>query len=217
MTTTQSPAAATVRRAPALMTATRKSGKKPEVLTSTKSVAQPKVSKLAKTPGQKIRESRVQNNASGQSLPDARLVAEAAMDEIAVAAWNNGTPSHESEMATVAQPPAPEATPSAYVGPMLALRERSKLGLYTIAPNGQPSCGDEIARQLGTLRPEFVIRACIIAMALPFNPYDHLNVGQQSMNLRNRLRTAIKRGDFGMGVIIEAVEEAQAEQDIATH
>jgi len=94
-----------------------------------------------------------------------------------------------------------------YVGPMLELRRRLAAGVYHRAPNGQPCCGDEVAKHLGDLTPAQVIRACIIAMALPANPYAHLNIGQQSMNLRNKLRGALKRGEFGMGVLVEAVEE----------
>jgi len=96
--------------------------------------------------------------------------------------------------------------PVGYVGPMLALRERLAAGAYKKAPNGQPCCGDEIAVALGSLTPAQVIRACIIAMNLPNNPYTHLNIGQQSMNLRNKLRGCMKRGEFGMGVVVEAVE-----------
>jgi hypothetical protein len=94
-----------------------------------------------------------------------------------------------------------------YGGPMTALRDRSKKGLYTRQPNGQPACGDEIATILGVLTPAQVIRACITAMDLPGNPYLHLNIGQQSMNLRNKLRGAMKRGEFGMGVVREAAED----------
>jgi hypothetical protein len=100
-----------------------------------------------------------------------------------------------------------ESAPGAYTGPMLALRDRAKLGVYQKAANGQPSCGDEVAQILGALQPAQVIRACIIALGLDGNPYLHLNVGQQSMNLRNKLRGALIRGEFGMGVVREAAEE----------
>jgi len=101
-----------------------------------------------------------------------------------------------------------------YTGPMLALRERLAAGAYSKAINGQPCCGDAIAIKLGTLNPAQVIRACIVAMNLPNNPYTHLNVGQQSMNLRNKLRGCMKRGEFGFGVVAEAVE--QVEEEAAT-
>lgn len=102
-----------------------------------------------------------------------------------------------------------------YTGPMLALRDRAKQGLYKKAANGQPSCGDEVATILGALKPQFVIRACIIALNLEANPYTHLNIGQQSMNLRNKLRGALIRGEFGMGVVREAADDAMTEQTAA--
>lgn len=98
-----------------------------------------------------------------------------------------------------------------YAGPMLVLRERLAAGAYQKAVNGQPCCGDAVATILGTLKPQQVIRACILAMNLPANPYAYLNVGQQSMNLRNKLRGCFKRGEFGMGVLAEAVEQVQEE------
>lgn len=102
-----------------------------------------------------------------------------------------------------------------YTGPMLALRERAKLGLYTKAANGQLCCADAVALKLGSLPPEGVIRACIIALNLPANPYTHLNIGQQSMNLRNKLRHALETGVFGFGVVVEAVEAVEDEISMA--
>ena len=98
-----------------------------------------------------------------------------------------------------------------YQGSMLRLRERLAQGAYQKAANGQPCCGDQVATILGSLAPAQVIRACIAAMALPSNPYIHLNIGQQSMNLRNKLRGCFKREEFGLGVLIEAVEQIQDE------
>lgn len=101
--------------------------------------------------------------------------------------------------------------PVGYVGPMLRLRQRLQEGAYKKAQNGQPCCGDNVATLLGTLAPQQVIRACILAMALPGNPYLGLNLGQQSMNLRNKLRGCLKREEFGFGVLTEAVEQALEE------
>lgn len=102
-----------------------------------------------------------------------------------------------------------------YQGSMLRLRERLAEGAYKKAENGQPCCGDQVATLLGSLAPAQVIRACVAAMALPSNPYAHLNIGQQSMNLRNKLRGCFKREEFGMGVLVEAVEEVKLEAEIA--
>jgi hypothetical protein len=135
---------------------------------------------------------------------------EAAYDAQELANWNSG----------VATPEAPDtveaiAVATGYTGPMLALRERLAAGAYSKAINGQPCCGDAIAIKLGTLTPAQVIRACIIAMNLPNNPYTHLNIGQQSMNLRNKLRGCMKRGEFGFGVVTEAVEQVEEESAAA--
>jgi len=97
------------------------------------------------------------------------------------------------------------AAPTGYNGPMLALRDRIREHKYQKAANGQPSCGDEVAQALGQLEPHEVIEACLIALDTE-NPYTHLNIGQQSMNLRNKVRGALKRGEFGMGVLNEAIE-----------
>jgi len=103
-----------------------------------------------------------------------------------------------------------------YSGPMLALRARMKTGAYQKAPNGQPCCADAVATALGALTPPQVVAALLIALGLPENPYPALNVGQQSMNLRNRMRGALKRGTFGMGVLAEAIEEVQTQDEAAT-
>lgn len=100
---------------------------------------------------------------------------------------------------------APAIPTTGYQGPMRALRDRVKAGAYQKAANGQPSCGDEVATILGQLEPVEVIAACLTAMDIT-NPYGHLNIGQQSMNLRNKLRGQLKRGEIGMGVLREAVE-----------
>lgn len=104
-------------------------------------------------------------------------------------------------------------TQGGYCGPMLALRQRVRAHKYVKAPNGQPMCGDDLAVALGGLEPKYVIAACIAALDLTRNPYEHLNIGQQSMNLRNKLRGALKRGEFGMGVVNEAIEDATIMQE----
>lgn len=81
-----------------------------------------------------------------------------------------------------------------YSGPMLALRERSKAGHYVKGTNGNPHCGDAVADALQVLTRERVVEVCIKLLGLEGNPYLHLNPGQQSMNLRNKLRHAVKNG-----------------------
>jgi hypothetical protein len=81
---------------------------------------------------------------------------------------------------------------SGYVGPMLALRTAVKK--YVVAPNGQPCCGDDLAEICGAYPREAVVAGLVAALGLGSNPYPHLNPGQQSMNLRNKARTALKNG-----------------------
>lgn len=92
-------------------------------------------------------------------------------------------------------PTANDSTPIlGYSGPMLALRERSKAGHYVKGTNGNPHCGDVVADALQVLSRERVVQVCIKLLNLEGNPYLHLNPGQQSMNLRNKLRHAVKSG-----------------------
>lgn len=83
-------------------------------------------------------------------------------------------------------------TKTGYTGPMLALR-RAVVN-YVKAPNGQPCCGDDLAQVCGQYTREQVVTGLLVALALPTNPYAHLNPGQQSMNLRNKARAALKGG-----------------------
>lgn len=136
-----------------------------------------------------------------ETTSDAEFAAMIAEHKTAKRAWAFHMKIHAARQEQVDMEPA-----TGYAGPMLALRQRLKAGIYTKAANGQPSCGDEVALTLGSLEPAEVIRACMIAMDLAVNPYLHLNLGQQSMNLRNKLRGALKHEKFGMGVLREAVE-----------
>jgi hypothetical protein len=102
--------------------------------------------------------------------------------------------------------PAPATGKTPAIGPMRGLRERLKQGAYQKMPNGQPANGDEVATALGNLEPLEVVKALMIAFDHTANIYGHLNVGQQSMNYRNKFRGALKRGELGMGVLREAVE-----------
>jgi len=97
----------------------------------------------------------------------------------------------------IAEQTAPAPKTGKYHGPMLALRAAAKS--YVKAKNGQPCNGDELAMILGGLTRGQTVE---ILGALLFNanvtastnPYLHLNAGQQSMNLRNKFRGALKNG-----------------------
>lgn len=79
-----------------------------------------------------------------------------------------------------------------YAGPMLALRAAEKH--YVVALNGNPCNGDDLATICGKFSRETVVKGLIAALGYDSNPYISLNPGQQSMNLRNKARHALKVG-----------------------
>lgn len=79
-----------------------------------------------------------------------------------------------------------------YNGPMLALKTARKA--YVKAANGIQCNGDNLAMLCGQYPRETVVKGLIQALGLPGNPYLSLNPGQQSMNLRNKARHALKAG-----------------------
>lgn len=101
--------------------------------------------------------------------------------------------------------PVEQEEKSGYSGPMLALRRRLKAGAYQKAENGQLCCGDEIAILCGQHSREVIVKALVAALGLPGNPYAHLNPGQQSMNLRNKARAAVKNGTLEIAKIEAAL------------
>jgi hypothetical protein len=81
-----------------------------------------------------------------------------------------------------------------YIGSMLALAERVKSGVYVKGTNGQLRSDDEVARALDPVPPQKVVPLLLEVLKLAENPYAGLNYGQQSMNLRNKLRGAVRKG-----------------------
>ncbi len=94
-----------------------------------------------------------------------------------------------------------------YAGAMLALADRVKLGLYVKGSTGQLRSTNELAEVLDAVPVDNVIRLAKIVLGLGENPYVHLNVGQQSMNLRNKMRGAISKGTLTIEAIRECIEE----------
>lgn len=93
-----------------------------------------------------------------------------------------------------------------YAGPMLALR-RAAVG-YVKAKNGQPCNGDTLAVLCGQYPREAVVAGLIAALKLDSNPYAHLNPGQQSMNLRNKARTALRDGFLQLADVATCLKAA---------
>lgn len=90
---------------------------------------------------------------------------------------------------------------------MAALRDAKKN--YVKSATGQLRSNDELAVALDAVQPTAVIAIALRLLKLDENPYQRLNVGQQSMNLRNKLRGAIKRNVLTIADVI-AERDAQA-------
>lgn len=104
-----------------------------------------------------------------------------------------------------------------YDGPMLALvRARAT---YAKAPNGNQMCGDDLALICGSYSRDDVVAGLIIALhdahVIPStaNPYSHLNPGQQSMNLRNKARGAIKAGKLKSELVAQCLAMAKTARE----
>lgn len=81
-----------------------------------------------------------------------------------------------------------------YEGSMLALSARVSDGTYVKGVNGQLRSNDDIAIAMESVPAQKTVPLLLEVLKLPTNPYAHLNYGQQSMNLRNRLRGAVRKG-----------------------
>lgn len=92
-----------------------------------------------------------------------------------------------------------------YTGSMLALADAVKSGKYVKSATGQLRSTNELATVLDGVTPNGVIQTAKAVLGLEVNPYTHLNVGQQSMNLRNKMRGAITKGTLGIDTIREYI------------
>ena len=97
-----------------------------------------------------------------------------------------------------------------YIGSMLALADRVKQGVYVKSATGQLRSNDDLAQMLDGVTPNGVIQIAKAVLQLDVNPYSHLNVGQQSMNLRNKLRGALRKGT----IELDAIHDYIAENDL---
>lgn len=104
-----------------------------------------------------------------------------------------------------------------YIGSMTALADRVKQGLYVKSMTGQLRSDDDLARAFDAVPPENVVA---IAMKIfgEANKYVALNIGQQSMNYRNRLRGAITKGVEinGAKVTLDLIRQIRDDNGYAT-
>lgn len=112
----------------------------------------------------------------------------------------------EAKKAERAERLAAAAEGREYKGSMLALADRVKQGVYVKGLTGQLHATDELGNALSGVGPSSIVGLAIDLLKLEDNPYSALNQGQQSMNLRNRLRGAIKKGTLTIADVTAYIE-----------
>lgn len=89
-----------------------------------------------------------------------------------------------------------------YTGSMLALRDAKNS--YVKGTNGRLRSTDELAEALDAVQPVGTIAIAKVLLNPESDPYGALNVGQQSMNWRNRLRGALRKKTITIEQVIAA-------------
>lgn len=104
-----------------------------------------------------------------------------------------------------------------YTGSMLALADRVKAGVYVKSLTGQLRSTDALAEALDAVPAENVVKLGTTLFNEP-NKYTSLNIGQQSMNYRNRLRGAIKKGleVNGNVITLDLIKQVRDANGLAT-
>lgn len=126
--------------------------------------------------------------AEKQAKAEARAQAQAAKESEKQAKAQARADARAAKEAAAAE----AAQSGVYAGSMLALRDARVR--YVKAMNGRLRSTDDIATIFDAVEPKDVVAIALQALQLGANPYTRLNIGQQSMNLRNRLRGALKKG-----------------------
>lgn len=100
-----------------------------------------------------------------------------------------------------------------YIGSMLTLADRVKAGVYVKGTNGQLRSNDDVAIALEACSAKNVVKLLtelLKSKEVAHKDYSALNIGQQSMNLRNVLRGAIKAGKV-------SIDELKAARDAGNY
>ena len=112
-----------------------------------------------------------------------------------------------------AQAQAEVVTQSTARAPMAALRSKKyeKVG-------GSISCGDEVATALAGVDHEALFQFAA-TVGIDVAKYDHLNAGQKRMNVGNRLRNLVKKGEVEVATLAalpRAPEPVKATKEAAS-
>ena len=158
-----------------------------------------KTSRLSKEQREELKAAKAAEREAAKAEREAKKAAES--EARAVAAIQKAAEREEKRQALAAEKAAKAAARAAAraereaqaaEGVMLALR--SAKDKYVKSATGQLRSTDELATALDAVPPSGVIEMGLKLLNLEMNPYSHLNTGQQSMNLRNKLRGAINKG-----------------------
>lgn len=143
------------------------------------------------------------------------IAAEKAQAKVVAKAAKAAASSHLSEEAKAAKAAAHAerqariaalAEGRKYSGEMLSLADRVKQGAYVKSTTGQLRSTDALAEALDAVPVMNVIALAKEVLGLDENPYSRLNTGQQSMNLRNKMRGAISKGTLTIETIKEVID-----------
>lgn len=163
---------------------------------------------------QEIAAEKAQAKVAAKAAKEAAKVEKAAQRE-AAKAEKAAASSHLSEEAKAAKAAAHAerqariaalAEGRKYSGEMLSLADRVKQGAYVKSATGQLRSTDALAEALDAVPVMNVIALAKEVLGLDENPYSRLNTGQQSMNLRNKMRGAISKGILTIETIKEIID-----------
>ena len=117
-----------------------------------------------------------------------------------------------TEPVPVAAEPVPEAAAVMVVAERMYIPSLTKMAAlrdakqhYIKASNGQLRSTDDLAEALDPVHPLDIVPLVQSLLELGANPYAHLNPGQQSMNMRNKLRGALRHGRITLDQVANVV------------
>jgi hypothetical protein len=168
-------------------------------------IAAKEAEKVAKAEAAAAREEKAKAAAAEKATKTAEMVAKREAEALtkAQAAADREARKAETQAQREARIAALKESGKNYVGSMLALAERAKSGAYVKSATGQMRSTDELAVALDAVPAKNVV-ALGTLMFSEANKYERLNIGQQSMNYRNRMRGAIAKGVFTLRAVIDA-------------
>lgn len=178
--------------------------KEPTMQTQTTADVNPGVAKAAQIKAEKeaLKAAKAQERAdklkAAQEERAAKVAAAKAEKEAKAAAAKAEREAKAKELAEkrAAEKAAKPPRERTYDGSMLSLSDRVKAGAYVKGSNGQLRSNDDVAIAFDAVPAKRVVPLALefLGLTAAQNPYAALNYGQQSMNLRNKIRGAVRKG-----------------------